>query len=71
MNFLFRRVAADFERRQRRVLLVQEFMEEWLKVLGYLTIHTRQLDMIMANEASVNRYRARIHEELRRMISTA
>jgi len=45
------------------------FMERRLKVLGHLTIHTRQLDMIMANEASVNRYRSRILAELREMIS--
>ena len=45
----------------------QSFMEHRLKIIGYLIIHTRQLDMIMANPASVSFYKNKIEDNLNRL----
>jgi len=46
----------------------QFFMEERLRVLGYLIIHTRQLDMIIANGAAMSSQRQKILKDLREMV---
>ncbi len=46
----------------------REFMEQRLKVLGYLTIHTRQIDMIMAKESTVQYYKTKFFTEIDQII---
>lgn len=45
----------------------QPVMEKALRQLGYLVIHTRQLDMVMANPTAVDHYRRRLNEGLARL----
>jgi pyruvate,water dikinase len=46
----------------------QSYMEDRLKILGYLIIHTRQLDMVMNNEASIAKYRAKIVKDIESVV---
>ncbi|MFZ5812945.1 MAG: PEP/pyruvate-binding domain-containing protein [Thermodesulfobacteriota bacterium] len=46
-----------------------EEMEEALRIVGYLLMHTRQLDMIMHNRGLVAAYRVRIDGDIRRVLA--
>ena len=47
----------------------QDYMLLRLKVLGYLITHTRQLDMIMKDSASVANYRAKMDKDLESLLA--
>ena len=94
ISFQFKGGAADFERRQRRVVFVKELLEEYgfrasvrednllsriedrdeefmksrLRILGFITIHTRQLDMVMSNPASYQHYQEKIHQDIQELL---
>jgi pyruvate, water dikinase len=44
--------------------LPQDKMEDQLKMLGYLIIHTRQLDMVMGDRNAVNHFRNKMRRDL-------
>jgi pyruvate,water dikinase len=48
----------------------QDFLKKRLKVLGYLLIHTRQLDMVLSNEARVGHYAEGMLKEIASVVSS-
>ncbi|WP_051694367.1 PEP/pyruvate-binding domain-containing protein [Desulfohalovibrio reitneri] len=51
--------------------LEAEAMYDALRVLGYLTIHTRQIDMAMANQAETRRLTENLRQGLDRLLAQA
>jgi pyruvate,water dikinase len=47
----------------------QDVMQDRLRILGYLIIHTRQLDMVMNNAGSVNHYKKKMLGEIEKVRS--
>jgi pyruvate,water dikinase len=45
-----------------------DFMIQRLKIIGYLSLHTRQLDMIMGNPTRVAYYRQKIHADIQTLL---
>jgi pyruvate,water dikinase len=56
---------ATFARQEGRE---EGFMRERLRILGYLIIHTRQLDMIMADSGLFHQYREKILHDLEQVV---
>ena len=46
-------------------------MEDRLRILGYLIMHTRQLDMVMTDQAKVAEHRARMLTDIRHSFPAA
>jgi pyruvate,water dikinase len=42
----------------------QDYMLSRLRILGYITIHTRQLDMVMLNEEEVRYYSDKLSHDI-------
>jgi pyruvate,water dikinase len=45
-------------------------MESHLEILGYLIFHTRQLDMVMTNDASIEFYKQKTLEGMKQLSKT-
>jgi pyruvate,water dikinase len=48
----------------RRTSIDQEEVERGLRVVGYLLMHTRQLDMIMNQPTAVKHYREKMRHDI-------
>ena len=48
----------------------QVYVEERLKILGYVTTHTRQLDMAMSDEATYKHYATKMLKGVEKLMAT-
>jgi len=48
--------------------LSEEAMKDKLKMLGYLIMHTRQLDMVMGQASAINHFRAKMRKDLKEVL---
>lgn len=46
-----------------------DFLKQRLRILGYMSVHTRQIDMVMSNQVSVDRYKDKFFSEIREMLA--
>ena len=49
----------------------KDYMLERLRILGYISVHTRQLDMVMMNPAQVSYYHNKTIEDIENYILPA
>jgi pyruvate, water dikinase len=47
-----------------------DYMNKRLEILGYLTLHTRQLDMIMNNNAALNHYLSKTEKDIQNILDS-
>jgi pyruvate,water dikinase len=47
----------------------EEYMKKRVEILGYLSLHTRQIDMIMTNEAMVRYYRSKFKKDIEYLLN--
>ncbi|MBM3300380.1 MAG: hypothetical protein FJY85_10535 [Deltaproteobacteria bacterium] len=47
----------------------ESFMKSRLRILGYLLMHTRQLDMVMSSDSETARYRAKFHNDIEAILN--
>lgn len=64
----------DLRRDEMRALYANGPMDRMLdrlRVIGYLLMHTRQMDMVMTNEGMVAHYRERFHKEIGELLKAS